>query len=105
MFCPKCGSILKLRKDGSKHILACHCGYVDRKKEHLPILSEKVRNRKEIDVLEQDEDTVLPLTKAKCPKCGHGKAHYWLVQTRAGDEPETEFLRCEKCRHIWRSYD
>ncbi|MBI2108536.1 transcription factor S, partial [Candidatus Woesearchaeota archaeon] len=32
-------------------------------------------------------------------------AYFWLVQTRAGDEPETKFLRCEKCSHTWRDYD
>ncbi|MBI1969528.1 transcription factor S, partial [Candidatus Woesearchaeota archaeon] len=21
-----------------------------------------------------------------------------------GDEPETKFLRCQKCRHTWRDY-
>ena len=42
---------------------------------------------------------------AECPKCGHRTAYFWLVQTRAGDEPETKFLRCEKCGHTWRDYN
>ncbi|MEK6946569.1 MAG: transcription factor S, partial [Nanoarchaeota archaeon] len=35
----------------------------------------------------------------------HKTAYFWLVQTRAGDEPETKFLKCEKCGHTWRDYD
>jgi len=27
MFCPKCGSLLLPKKEGSKKILACSCGY------------------------------------------------------------------------------
>ena len=48
------------------------------------------------------EDT-LPLTDADCPKCEHEKAYYWLVQTRAGDEADTKFLKCEKCKHTSRN--
>ena len=44
-------------------------------------------------------------TYYECPKCRHKKAYYWTVQTRAGDEAETKFLKCEKCSHTWRDYD
>ena len=104
MFCPKCGSILRLKKDGNKRVMACSCGYVDKSKEQAK-LTEKLEEKKEIDVVEKSEDDILPLMDTECPKCGHKKAHYWLVQTRAGDEPETKFLRCEKCKHTWRDYN
>ena len=45
-----------------------------------------------------------PLTEAECPKCHNKKARYWTQQTRAGDEPETKFYKCEKCKHVWRDY-
>ena len=55
-------------------------------------------------MVEEDAHGTMPLTDEECPKCKHGKAYYWLVQTRAGDEPETRFFRCEKCKHTWRDY-
>ena len=54
-------------------------------------------------VLEEDTESH-PLSDAECPKCGHNKAYFWLQQTRAGDEPETKFMKCEKCKHTWRDY-
>ena len=61
--------------------------------------------RKKVEVIEEGELEILPKTKARCDKCGHNMAYFWLVQTRAGDEPETKFLKCEKCGHTWRDYD
>lgn len=103
MFCPKCGSLLKPKVEGGKKIMVCSCGFKDKKAEKVE-LKEKVKTPgKEIEIVPED-DTTLPLTEAKCPKCGHPRAFYWLVQTRAGDEPETKFLKCEKCKHVWRDY-
>ena len=104
MFCPKCGSILKLKKDGGKRVLACSCGFVDKSNEETK-LSEKIDEKSEISVVERDDYETFPQMDVKCPKCGHDKAYYWLVQTRAGDEPETKFLRCVNCKHRWRDYD
>ncbi len=100
MFCPKCGSIL-MTKQGK---LGCpRCNYKTTEKKEL-IMREKVESQKAVDVVEKEIET-LPLTEAECPKCKHKKAYFWTVQTRAADEPETKFLKCEKCKHIWRDYD
>ena len=48
--------------------------------------------------------STLPTTKIECPKCGHNEAMWWFLQTRSGDEPPTQFYRCVKCNHTWRSY-
>ncbi|RLG67435.1 MAG: transcription factor S, partial [Methanobacteriota archaeon] len=32
-------------------------------------------------------------------------AYFLPVQTRAGDEAETRFFECVKCKHRWRAYD
>ena len=103
LFCPKCGALLVPKKDGNRKTMACSCGY---KSEHemTPRLTEKTElGNTEIEVVEKEIET-LPLTDAECNKCGNGKAYFWLVQTRAGDEPETKFLRCAKCKHTWREY-
>ena len=104
MFCPKCGSVLKPKQEGNKKLLVCSCGYKSKTTEAL-MISEKMHEKKKVDIIDKDDYETLPIMDAVCPKCGHNKAYYWLVQTRAGDEPETKFLKCEKCKHVWRDYD
>jgi len=54
---------------------------------------------------EEDEDIKpLPTTNIECPKCKHDTAAWWMLQTRGGDEPTTQFYRCVKCNHTWRHY-
>lgn len=102
MFCPKCGSLLRPKDFKGKRLLACSCGYKDQKSEKIE-LSEKKTVSSNVDVVDKEVE-VYPLTDVECPKCKHGKAHYWTVQTRASDEPETKFFKCEKCKHTWRDY-
>jgi DNA-directed RNA polymerase subunit M len=104
MFCPKCGSLLKSKTEKGKTVFFCGCGYVNKKAEEIEIKEKVKKEEKNMDVV-KDEDSTLPKTEADCPKCGNKEAYYWLVQTRAGDEPETKFLKCTKCKHIWRDYN
>ena len=97
MFCPKCGSIMMSKK--------CSCGHESKDCGNLQITEKKEHASQVMGVVdaEQDEKT-LPETEAECPKCGNRTAYFWEVQTRAGDEPPTKFLKCVKCKHIWRDY-
>ncbi|MBU0471817.1 MAG: transcription factor S [Nanoarchaeota archaeon] len=104
LFCPKCGSILRPKTDKGKKVLYCSCGFVNKQVEGAEIKEVVSKIEKEVEIVSDEEEKTLPLTDADCPKCKHNKAYYWLIQTRAGDEPETKFLRCEKCRHTWRDY-
>ena len=100
MFCPKCKSLLRPKEVQGQKILACGCGY---QSEGVVTLSEK--QKQEVQKFEAVEDKeMLPLIEALCKKCNHMKAYYWVVQTRAADEPPTRFYRCEKCKHTWREY-
>jgi DNA-directed RNA polymerase subunit M len=101
-FCPKCKAILIPKLVNKKRVIACNCGYVDRKSEAGPLV-EKVELKDDITVI-TDTTEVLPTAKARCPECNHGEAYFWLQQTRAGDEPETRFFKCVKCAHTWRDY-
>jgi transcription factor S len=105
MFCQKCGSIMLPKKEGSKKLLACSCGYKSTNVESAKIKETVPKKGKEVEVITKGELETLPKMKVKCPKCEHDTAYYWLVQTRAGDEPETKFLRCQKCEHTWRDYN
>ena len=105
MFCPKCGSILVPRKEDNKKMLVCSCGYKTSQVAGATIKDFIIRTDKAVEVVDKGELQTLPKTTEESPKCGHRTAYFWLVQTRAGDEPETKFLRCEKCSHTWRDYD
>lgn len=102
LFCPKCGSILMPKEDGRKGRLVCSCGYSSKEEDDI-LLQESLKKEKRIEVLDSDVE-VLPKTDEECPKCKHKKAFFWTVQTRAGDEAETRFFECEKCKHRWRDY-
>jgi DNA-directed RNA polymerase subunit M len=105
MFCPKCGTIMMIKKHGARRVLECKsCGCIDKSEEHM-VIKEKTKAVK-IDVVDASaDDNALPKTDAECPKCKNREAYYWTVQTRASDEPETKFFKCTKCKHIWRDYD
>jgi transcription factor S len=104
MFCPKCGSLLIPKKEGNKKVVvACSCGYSTDNTDALK-MKETLAKSEELPVIEEDIQS-LPLVDAECEKCHHNKAYFWLVQTRAGDESETRFFKCEKCRRTWREYD
>ena len=105
MFCPKCGSLMMPKKEGNKKILACSCGYKSGNVENTKITETVTKKSRKIEIIEKSDFETLPKTDAKCERCGHKTAFFWKVQTRAGDEPETKFLKCEKCGYTWRDYD
>jgi DNA-directed RNA polymerase subunit M len=100
MFCPKCGSILVQK---TKRYGCPKCNYSSKDKVKIES-TEKMKEKKEIGVLREKDTNVWPVTAATCPKCGHEEAFFWSAQMRAGDEAETRFFRCTKCKHTWREY-
>lgn len=110
-FCKNCGTRLKFRQmkmdDKTIPVLACDkCGF------HIPIKGTIVKpsapeteesSIKVVGEAEQDIKT-MPTTATECPKCKNKEAFWWLLQTRGGDEPTTQFYRCTKCSHTWRMY-
>ena len=99
-FCPKCGCVLM----GEKGNLKCpRCRY--RAKSRVKIeVSENMKKAPEIGVITDKDTDVFPVTNAVCPQCSHKEAYFWTSMTRAGDEAETKFFRCTKCKHTWREY-
>lgn len=99
-FCPKCGSVLIEKR---KNFGCIRCGYTSKNKVKIEA-SEKLQEKQQVGVIKERDTDVFPTTNAVCPKCGHREAHFWTAQTRAGDEAETRFFRCTKCKHTWREY-
>lgn len=65
---------------------------------------EKSSKKKEIEIVDESEENRPIDENIECEECGHQGVHWWLQQTRAGDEPETKFLKCPDCGHTWRDY-
>ncbi len=91
-------------KKDKKGVFVCSCGYEKSEVENSK-MKESLENKEDVPVVDKGEEDPSPLVEAECKKCGHNKARFWTVQTRASDEPETKFFRCEKCNHTWRDYD
>lgn len=102
-FCSKCGAIIIGKK--GEEVQCKSCGESQKSKTEMSLGSkiEKKKDEKEI-VSTTSAAQIHPTTEVECPKCTHGKAHYWTKQTRAGDEPETQFFMCCECKHQWRDY-
>ena len=99
-FCPKCGSLLKPKSEKGKRIFSCNCGYTSKDVEEASFT--ELLDKEEVPLEVVSEKETLPVVDILCPKCEHTKAYFWMIQTRAGDEAETKFYKCEKCKHIWR---
>ena len=105
LFCKKCGGLLIPKKQDAKTIMACSkCSYKSKEKAEIITETVKETSKVKMDVVEE-EISANPLVDRECPKCKHQKAFYWEIQTRASDEPATQFFKCEKCGHTWRHYD
>jgi DNA-directed RNA polymerase subunit M len=108
-FCPRCGTRLKLKlvriSQTSTYQLACdNCGYQEQPEKK----TTKIEKREAVSIKVLDDSLTklktMPTTKIECPKCGYEEAQWWIVQTRGGDEPSTQFYRCLRCTHTWRLY-
>ena len=102
MFCPKCKSIMLPKKEKDKTILECKCGYKNNDLKDTTF-KEKIKQEQKIEIIDKEVEAY-PLIEIQCNKCNHNKAYFWTIQTRASDEPETKFYKCEKCKHTWRDY-
>jgi len=105
MFCKKCKSLLipKKNEKTGKIIFVCrNCGRASREKS-LKIIKTKPKKEK-LFFVDKKHDETMPKTRQDCPKCPSRTAYYWIIQTRAADEPPTKFFKCVKCGHVWRDY-
>ena len=77
------------------------CKYVAKGKINMEI-KEKVSESVSIAVVDEKVGNVNPITDWDCGKCKNKRAYFWIRQMRAGDEPESKFYQCVKCKHTVR---
>jgi len=100
-FCPKCGALLMMKKTK----FGCpRCNYTAKGKIEIRT-EEKMKDKQEIAVVEEKEGEVHPITDYDCDKCKNKKAYFWIRQMRSGDEPESKFYKCVKCKNVVRVDD
>ncbi len=87
-------------------LICSSCGY--KETTSIEVKEEIKRKPKPVTATaEKAEEAAIesmPTVDAVCPKCGHDKAFWFTRQTRASDEPETQFFICKQCSHRWRKY-
>ncbi len=99
-FCEKCGGMIRVEVGKA----ACvSCGKKLAKKPKIEA-SEKIENKETIAVINEEASNTYPIVEMECPKCKNKKSYFWTLQTRAGDESETKFYKCTKCKYTWRKY-
>lgn len=97
-FCPKCGAILIMKKTKA----GCpRCNYIAKGKVDMEI-NEEVDEQVPVAVVDEKESNVNPITDWGCLKCGCKRAYFWIQQMRAGDEAESKFYQCTKCKNTVR---
>ena len=100
-FCQKCESIL-IGNIGDE--IKCNsCGYKNILKSQIN-MKKNIIEKKTIKIVDEKNLNINPKTKVDCIECGCDEAFYFTKQTRAADEPETQFFECCKCSHKWRDY-
>jgi DNA-directed RNA polymerase subunit M len=82
--CKKCGKSREIGSSRDKYVVSNEMG----DKDNVVVVREEV--------------VPFPTTKANCKKCGNTEAYYYSVQTRGGDESETVYMTCSKCKHVWK---
>lgn len=108
-FCSRCGSVMYPRATPEGQVLFCpRCGH----SEGVEAGIEVYRIRREVRHAPREKTLVVGEQPAgahvvrgvRCDKCGWEEAYFWMLQTRAADEPATRFYRCTRCGHTWREY-
>lgn len=98
------------KKVNGKTVYKCpKCGYEEEATESIQLKSV-IRHSAREKTLVLDDDVDKPegaqiIKGVVCPTCGNNEAYFWILQTRAADEPATRFYKCTKCGKVWREYE
>ncbi len=100
MFCHNCGALMYSENE---KFVCSNCNFSLEK--FVPKYKSKIKLPKNHGIKVIDDSSTLPKTSAKCSKCDNTEAYWYMRQLRGGDEPETRFYICTKCKWTWRESD
>jgi DNA-directed RNA polymerase subunit M/transcription elongation factor TFIIS len=104
-FCPNCGKIATVRKDGINRI-ECKCGFSKLILEGEDVtFEEKIPERQEIGKGAVEKKHDLSGFPHECRKCGHGEAEAIELGVFYGDEAGVYLFKCKKCGYSERQSD
>jgi len=100
-FCPKCSVLLVMK---TKKFGCPKCSYTPQGKVEMKV-EEKIKKNPRIEVIDEKNSEMYPVTDYDCKKCKNKKAYFWIQQMRSGDEAESKFYKCTKCKNTVRVDD
>ncbi len=125
MFCPDCGTLGFMEKNGNIRCTNYKCGYegplagkdgkgaeftdpmtgetLDLGNASTTSESSSLKHLTEV-VEEPVARGTLWVGDYRSPKCDEDRIFIVLMQTRSSDEPETKICTCEGCGHRFREY-
>ena len=77
------------------------CNYIAKGKIDMEI-KEEVHEQAPVVIVDEKVGNVNPITDWECRKCNSKRAYFWIRQMRAGDEAESKFYQCTKCKNTVR---
>jgi transcription factor S len=82
------------------------CSYIAKGNVKMEVV-EEVNDSVTVAVVDEKNSDVHPITDYDCEKgkCNAKKAYFWIRQMRSGDEPESKFYKCTKCKNVVRVDD
>ncbi|KAH7920498.1 DNA-directed RNA polymerase I kDa polypeptide [Leucogyrophana mollusca] len=111
LFCPNCGTLLSLPKDGEPMVTCERCNHEEpatsyenieiTTRSHPEAFPSALRQKRKTQT-KIHQGKVLPKVSEKCPACGHLEAFYEEKQMRSADEGSTILYTCVSCKHGWR---
>ncbi|KAK2459746.1 hypothetical protein APHAL10511_008178 [Amanita phalloides] len=112
LFCPSCGTLLPLPKDGESVVVCEQCNreepassYEDIEittRSHPDAFPSALMQKRKTQTKKHDTHDQGTLVSEKCPACGHLQAYSKEMQLRSADEGSTIFYTCSSCKHGWR---
>ncbi|KAF8150388.1 DNA-directed RNA polymerase I kDa polypeptide [Mycena galopus ATCC 62051] len=113
LFCPKCGTLLDLPKDGEVDVTCEQCGHIESASsyENTEITTRSdpdafpsaLRQKRKTQTKLHETGDQGTLVAEKCPSCGALEAYSKRCRClRSADEGSTIFYTCVACKHGWR---
>ncbi|TFK38638.1 DNA-directed RNA polymerase I kDa polypeptide, partial [Crucibulum laeve] len=112
LFCPNCGTLLALPRDGETIVVCEQCNHEEpassyediiiTTRSHSDAFPSALRQKRKTQTKTHEKGDQGTLVSEKCPNCGDLKAYSKEMQLRSADEGSTIFYTCASCKHGWR---